>query len=105
MRANSKQREPQLQTWWQENKVYEGLSQGNTGEPFTLHDGPPYANGELHCGHALNKVCSELFCSLLRTWWQENKVCVSLSQGNTGSGSRCTVGPRMPTESFTAATL
>ena len=56
MRANSKQREPQLQKWWQQQKVYEGLSQNNTGEPFTLHDGPPYANGDLHCGHALNKA-------------------------------------------------
>ena len=56
MRANSKQREPQLQKWWQQEQVYEGLSQNNTGPPFTLHDGPPYANGDLHCGHALNKA-------------------------------------------------
>ena len=56
MRANSKQREPELQRFWAKEKVYEGLSRNNPGEPFTLHDGPPYANGDLHCGHALNKV-------------------------------------------------
>lgn len=56
MRANSKQREPQLQDWWSKAKVYESLSRDNVGEPFILHDGPPYANGDLHIGHALNKV-------------------------------------------------
>lgn len=56
MRANSKQREPELQKWWQKSQIYEKLSKGNKGEPFILHDGPPYANGDLHIGHALNKV-------------------------------------------------
>ena len=58
MRANSKQREPELQKWWQKSQIYERLSQENKGEPFILHDGPPYANGDLHIGHALNKVAS-----------------------------------------------
>ena len=56
MRANSKQREPELQKFWAREKVYERLSREGPGEIFTLHDGPPYANGDLHCGHALNKV-------------------------------------------------
>ena len=59
MRANSVVREPQLQAFWEENKIYETLSQSNPGEPFTLHDGPPYANGDLHIGHALNKILKD----------------------------------------------
>ena len=60
MRANAVEREPQLQQFWAEHKVYERLSQSNPGEPFVLHDGPPYANGALHMGHALNKVLKDI---------------------------------------------
>jgi isoleucyl-tRNA synthetase len=56
MRANAIKREPELQRFWAENHVYERLSQNNPGELFILHDGPPYANGVLHMGHALNKI-------------------------------------------------
>ena len=59
MRANSVVREPQLQQFWEENKIYETLSQSNPGEAYTLHDGPPYANGDLHIGHALNKILKD----------------------------------------------
>ena len=48
------------QEWWAKNKVYETMRDENKGEPFTLHDGPPYANGDLHIGHALNKVSSTI---------------------------------------------
>ena len=56
MRANSKQREPEIQKFWASEQVYETLLEQNSGGIYTLHDGPPYANGDLHCGHALNKV-------------------------------------------------
>ncbi|PSC70632.1 isoleucine-tRNA ligase [Micractinium conductrix] len=59
MRANSVVREPQLQQFWEDNKVYEQLSRSNPGPAFTLHDGPPYANGDLHIGHALNKILKD----------------------------------------------
>lgn len=52
MRANAKVREPELQRFWVEQRIYERLSRENPGERFTLHDGPPYANGALHVGHA-----------------------------------------------------
>ena len=58
MRANSRQREPALQEQWSRMGLYETLSRENPGEAFTIHDGPPYANGDLHMGHALNKVVS-----------------------------------------------
>ena len=60
MRANAKVREPEIQAFWSEQRLYERLSQGNTGESFTLHDGPPYANGALHVGHALNKILKDI---------------------------------------------
>ncbi|NET37900.1 MAG: isoleucine--tRNA ligase [Cyanothece sp. SIO1E1] len=59
MRANAVKREPELQKFWAEHKVYERLSQNNPGEVFVLHDGPPYANGSLHIGHALNKILKD----------------------------------------------
>ncbi|MBD2771605.1 isoleucine--tRNA ligase [Iningainema tapete] len=60
MRANAKVREPQIQKFWAENKIYERLSENNPGELFILHDGPPYANGSLHIGHALNKILKDI---------------------------------------------
>ncbi len=60
MRANARQREPELQAFWAEQRIYERLSRDNPGEVFTLHDGPPYANGALHVGHALNKILKDI---------------------------------------------
>ncbi|MCT0229856.1 isoleucine--tRNA ligase [Synechococcus sp. CS-1324] len=60
MRANAKTREPELQAFWAEQRLYERLSSGNPGPVFTLHDGPPYANGALHVGHALNKILKDI---------------------------------------------
>ena len=63
MRANSVQKEPLMQKWWLENNVYKHVAnrEESTGnlESFTLHDGPPYANGDLHIGHALNKILKD----------------------------------------------
>nr|WP_322766115.1 isoleucine--tRNA ligase [Cyanobium usitatum] len=60
MRANAKVREPEIQAFWAQQRLYERLSQQNPGEAFTLHDGPPYANGALHVGHALNKILKDI---------------------------------------------
>lgn len=60
MRANATQREPELQAFWAENGIDFQLGRNNPGESFTLHDGPPYANGALHMGHALNKVLKDI---------------------------------------------
>ncbi|MBW4578170.1 MAG: isoleucine--tRNA ligase [Tildeniella nuda ZEHNDER 1965/U140] len=60
MRANAVKREPELQAFWEAEKLYEHLSQENPGDVFVLHDGPPYANGSLHMGHALNKVLKDV---------------------------------------------
>ncbi|OUT74438.1 MAG: isoleucine--tRNA ligase [Synechococcus sp. TMED19] len=60
MRANSRVREPELQSFWSELDLYNSLSRNNPGKRFTLHDGPPYANGALHVGHALNKTLKDI---------------------------------------------
>jgi len=58
-RANAINKEPELQKFWADTKVYERLWADAPGAAFTLHDGPPYANGDLHIGHALNKVLKD----------------------------------------------
>ncbi|MEQ8958325.1 MAG: class I tRNA ligase family protein, partial [Coleofasciculus sp. C2-GNP5-27] len=60
MRANAVKREPELQQFWQDQQIYQRLSQTNPGDSFILHDGPPYANGALHMGHALNKILKDI---------------------------------------------
>jgi len=60
MRANATKREPEIQKFWADNQIYDRLSQNNPGEIFVLHDGPPYANGALHIGHALNKILKDI---------------------------------------------
>ena len=60
MRGGLVNKEPKMQEHWQEIGLYEKklkLNEGNT--PFVLHDGPPYANGNLHMGHALNKIIKD----------------------------------------------
>jgi isoleucyl-tRNA synthetase len=60
MRANAIAKEPEIQKFWAEEKIYENLAENNQGEKFILHDGPPYANGSLHMGHALNKILKDI---------------------------------------------
>ena len=56
MKANLAQREPAMLENWQKLDLYKRIAEKNSGKPkFVLHDGPPYANGELHLGHAINK--------------------------------------------------
>jgi len=58
-RANSQVKEPELHKFWATEQIYEKLYTENTGTKFVLHDGPPYANGDLHIGHALNKILKD----------------------------------------------
>ena len=61
MKANLAQREPEMLKAWQANKVYEQIRQARAGrEQFILHDGPPYANGDIHIGHAVNKILKDI---------------------------------------------
>lgn len=61
MRGNLPNREGQWEKEWEENKIYEKRQELNEGKPtFVLHDGPPYANGNIHIGHALNKISKDI---------------------------------------------
>ncbi len=61
MKANLAQREPEMLRRWQEMGLYEKICAKNAGRHrFVLHDGPPYANGELHLGHAINKTLKDI---------------------------------------------
>ena len=61
MRGDLPKREPLWVKQWQENKVYEAIRVASKGRPtFILHDGPPYANGDIHIGHAVNKVLKDM---------------------------------------------
>lgn len=60
MRGNLPKREPAMQEKWAEMNIYEKVQEHTKGRPlFVLHDGPPYANGDIHMGHALNKVLKD----------------------------------------------
>ena len=61
MRGALAQREPERLRTWQQNRVYEMLLKKNAGhKKFVLHDGPPYANGPIHLGHAMNKISKDM---------------------------------------------
>ena len=60
MRAGLPQREPEWLARWERIGIYDRLREKAGRAPFTLHDGPPYANGHLHIGHALNKVLKDM---------------------------------------------
>jgi len=63
MKANLPELEPRLLRKWQEIGLYKKLMERKEKAPaFILHDGPPYANGDIHVGHALNKVLKDLVC-------------------------------------------
>ncbi|KKK79283.1 hypothetical protein LCGC14_2835060 [marine sediment metagenome] len=61
MKANLPKLEPSIQEKWEEEGLDEALSQAKPSQPvFILHDGPPYANGDIHLGHTLNKVLKDI---------------------------------------------
>ena len=61
MKANLAQREPGMLAQWEEMGLYQKLREHTAGRPkFILHDGPPYANGDIHIGHAVNKILKDI---------------------------------------------
>ena len=61
MRAGLPQREPDFLKFWEENDIYGKKQAMHAGhKKFVLHDGPPYANGKIHMGHALNKILKDI---------------------------------------------
>jgi isoleucyl-tRNA synthetase len=61
MRGDLARREPAWVAEWEENHVYQAIRAASKGRPrFVLHDGPPYANGDIHIGHAVNKILKDM---------------------------------------------
>ncbi|MCC3245714.1 isoleucine--tRNA ligase [Methylocystis sp. WRRC1] len=74
MRAGLPQREPEFLKRWEEIRLNEKMREAAKGRPkFTLHDGPPYANGNIHIGHALNKILKDV---VTRSQRMTGKDCV-----------------------------
>ena len=61
MRAGLPEREPEILKYWYDNNIYEKKQKLHAGhKKFVLHDGPPYANGQIHMGTALNKILKDI---------------------------------------------
>lgn len=71
MKAGLAQREPEMLKLWKKLGVYEQSIENANARPFILHDGPPYANGDIHLGHTLNKVLKDIVVKYksLRGFW------------------------------------
>jgi isoleucyl-tRNA synthetase len=60
MKANLAQAEPKLLEGWEKSQLYEQIRKARQGRPkYILHDGPPYANGNIHLGHVFNKTLKD----------------------------------------------
>ncbi len=71
IKANLPQTEPKILARWENARLYEKILSAAQGqEPFILHDGPPYANGDIHMGHALNKTLKDI---IVRFWMLQGK--------------------------------
>ncbi|MAC30591.1 MAG: isoleucine--tRNA ligase, partial [Erythrobacter sp.] len=63
MKAGLPAKEPKIAARWEEERLYQQLREARAGrETFVLHDGPPYANGDMHIGHALNHTLKDMVC-------------------------------------------
>ena len=61
MKANLAKKEPETLAYWEEINAYQAMVNANLGrETYMLHDGPPYANGHIHLGTALNKIIKDI---------------------------------------------
>ena len=70
MRANLAQREPAMLQKWQQQGLYKQIREARAGrEKYILHDGPPYANGDIHLGHAVNKTLKDIIVKAKNPQW------------------------------------
>lgn len=94
MRGNLPKREPELQAKWEEENIYQKVQERTQGRPlYVLHDGPPYANGDLHMGHALNKTLKDFivryksmagFCAPYVPGWDTHGLPIEQALTNKG---------------------
>lgn len=106
MRGNLPQAEPKMQERWDQMDIYRKVQNKRAGRPkFVLHDGPPYANGDIHIGHALNKVLKDIIVRYksLRGFdapyvpgWDTHGLPIEQAIANSGRADR----KKMSTEEF-----
>ncbi len=94
MRGNLPKKEPEIQAKWKEQDIYQKVQEHTKGKPlFVLHDGPPYANGDLHMGHALNKTLKDFivryksmsgFCAPYVPGWDTHGLPIEQALANKG---------------------
>ena len=94
MRGNLPKREPEIQVKWNEQDIYQKVLERTKNQPlFILHDGPPFANGDLHMGHALNKVLKDFinryksmsgFCAPYVPGWDTHGLPIEQVMTNKG---------------------
>ena len=93
MKANLSAREPEVLDKWVKNDIYKKVLKKNSkNKKFVLHDGPPYANGEIHLGHALNKILKDFivkyksmrgFCSPFVPGWDTHGLPTEIKAKNS----------------------
>ncbi|MFD1705815.1 isoleucine--tRNA ligase [Siminovitchia sediminis] len=94
MRGNLPKREPEMQAKWEEDNIYQKVQERTKGRPlFVLHDGPPFANGNLHMGHALNKTLKDFivryksmagYCAPYVPGWDTHGLPIEQALANKG---------------------
>ena len=106
MKANLAQREPERLKAWAEMDLYGQMREEGKGRPtFILHDGPPYANGELHVGHAINKILKDIIVKSKPSLASIHPTCpagTAMGCPSSSMSKRRSVSPaiRSPPESF-----
>jgi len=102
MKAALAQREPQWLKQWHKERLYERLMAHSEGRPrFVLHDGPPYANGSIHMGHAVNKVLKDIIIkSKLLSGYQAPYVPGWDCHGLSAPGRHWRLGQPLPDQGF-----
>ena len=79
MRGGLPKKEPELLARWREIDLYRRLHEAGRDKPkFVVHDGPPYANGNIHIGHALNKILKDLVTRSQRMLGKDFELCAGL---------------------------
>ena len=82
MRGDLVQREPKRVDYWKDVQLYDSIIKKNSSnKPFILHDGPPFTNGNLHLGHALNKTLKD---TILRYKWMQKQCTLYSSWDSHG---------------------
>ena len=83
MRGNLANREPEMLKRWYKEDLYGEIRKAKKGKKsFVLHDGPPYANGDIHIGHALNKILKDIiikYCCDILSFLQPSSLKISYS--------------------------